>query len=195
MEYPIYTDLHDINDDTRTIVDNGGCWWMNSLCGVFYRSLDSDARFVIHEIASRLSIRMACYFTHTDGHDIDEDIRAISGHGGSWPHGLGDGMFCRFLQVPPSMPVSDIASRLSLGQHDVLSTRTGTISMKKTVLLLIMVVHGLVMVCLVVCSIDNWLLFRLRLLTMSLLGQKSISPCFLGTDTSLTHNKGILFIS
>ena len=105
--------MHDINENARNIVDNGGCWWMNSLCGLFYRSLDSDARFVIHEIASRLSIRMACYFTHTDNHDIAEDMDSISAMSGEYNKGKWRGMFTRHFNFSLSNSGSPrYASRL-----------------------------------------------------------------------------------
>ena len=110
---------------------------MNSLCGLFYRSLDADARFYIHEIASRLSIRMACCFTHTDFHNISEDVMTISYLGGRWRIGLYCGLFYRVLYHAPSLTDETVASR----------------------------------------------------------SKKKYQPLFLGADTSLTHNKGILFIS
>ena len=118
-----YTDAHDVDEDLKGFTSHGGSESWDNRAGMFIRQPDNPLDITYSGGASRCRHPKLIKY-YTDAHEVDEDERTISAHGGHWNFTSCVGIVNRHVLDSPSYTHDDVASRnisfILLFSNDVL---------------------------------------------------------------------------
>ena len=119
-----YTDFHDVDEDLRTIMYQGGRWFNGSYAGIMHRGIDNSPTTSDIVALSNIS-RLIKYYT--DHHNVDEDLATIADVGGWWSHSDMAGITYRTMNNSSPDLLDGVASS---NMRNSLIIRIGMVSTK-----------------------------------------------------------------
>ena len=105
--------MHDVDEDLKTVADQGGRWLAGNTGGVALRYISSAPIALDHVASSTVE-----FLNYTDLHVVDEDERAIICKGGRFDMLSASGLFRTDLFDLPNNAIDSVASRRNIIQHD-----------------------------------------------------------------------------
>ena len=109
-----YTDVHDVDENLRTIVNPGGDWILGGMVGIMFREMRYDFT-AVHATAASVRRHWKTIKYYTDQHNVDEDLAAISVLGGSRSAGILAGVTYRQMTDIPTSVSNIVASLKNIG--------------------------------------------------------------------------------
>ena len=101
-----YADYHDVDEDTRTIMTQGGDWPASIWAGIIRQAMVNAPTEAWNNVASS-NIQISKY---TDHHDVDEELRTFIRQGGQCAEYSLVGITYRYIFNSSSYAAVDIAS-------------------------------------------------------------------------------------
>ena len=106
-----YTDVHDVDENERTMASCSGHWNRVSSAGVMDRNLLDSLSRTVYDVASMCRHSRIIFTHYPDWHYVDESMMTIIVYGGEWVHTTWAGIAFRNMCNAPTEVWNTVASK------------------------------------------------------------------------------------